>query len=78
MTSQTDLLYMDDLRLGRRFQSGTYVMEVERMKAFAAGFDPQPFHLHEAAAAASIFQGLAAGGWRTASVAMRLLTIPPP
>jgi acyl dehydratase len=66
-------LYLEDLQVGQRFVSGTYLMELERMKAFAEEFDPQPFHLDEAAAQASVFQGLAATGWYTAAVAMRLL-----
>src|SRR5713226_3079355 len=49
------------------------VMEPARIKEFAAEFDPQPFHLDERAAQASIFKGLAASGWHTAAVAMRLL-----
>lgn len=48
-------------------------MEAARMKEFAAEFDPQPFHLDETAAQASVFKGLAASGWHTAAVAMRLL-----
>jgi acyl dehydratase len=48
-------------------------MDAERIKAFAAEFDPQPFHLDEEAARGSIFQGLAASGWHTASVTMRLM-----
>ena len=48
-------------------------MEAARIKEFAAEFDPQPFHLDEAAAEASVFRGLAASGWHTAAVAMRLL-----
>jgi acyl dehydratase len=48
-------------------------MEASRIKAFAAEFDPQPFHLDESAAQASVFRGLAASGWHTAAVAMRLL-----
>ena len=48
-------------------------MEESRMKAFAAEFDPQPFHLDESAAEASVFGGLAASGWHTAAAAMRLL-----
>lgn len=43
------------------------------MKAFAAEFDPQPFHLDAAAAQASIFGGLAASGWHTAAITMRLM-----
>ena len=71
--SEMEHLYLDDLRVGQQFTSGTYLMEAARMKEFAAEFDPQPFHLDEAAAEASIFGGLAASGWHTAAVAMRLL-----
>src|SRR5258708_26720390 len=66
-------LYLDDLYVGQRFASGTYLMEGTRIKEFAAEFDPQPFHLDESAAEASVFKGLAASGWHTAAVAMRLL-----
>src|ERR1700687_6208072 len=66
-------LYLNDLHVGQRFTSGTYLMEETRIKEFAAEFDPQPFHLDEAAAEASLFKGLAASGWHTAAVAMRLL-----
>jgi acyl dehydratase len=69
----TEKLYLEDLQVGQRFSSGTYLMEASRIKEFAAEFDPQPFHLDEAAARASVFQGLAASGWHTAAVAMRLL-----
>jgi acyl dehydratase len=48
-------------------------MNEDRMKAFAAEFDPQPFHLNEAAARNSIFRGLAASGWHTAAATMRLV-----
>jgi acyl dehydratase len=68
-----DLLYLDDMQVGLKFSSATYLMTEERIKAFAAEFDPQPFHLDEAAAQASIFRGLAASGWHTAAVTMRLL-----
>ena len=66
-------LYLEDLRVGQRFTSGFYQIDEDRLKAYAAEFDPQPFHLDEAAARASIFHGLAASGWHTASVTMRLL-----
>ena len=66
-------LYLDDLHVGQRFTSGTYQMEEERMKAFAAEFDPQPFHLDDAAAKSSFFHGLAASGWHTAAATMRLM-----
>jgi len=66
-------VYLDDLQVGQRFTSGTYVIEEAQIKAFASEFDPQSFHLDETAAQASIFKGLAASGWHTAAVAMRLL-----
>ena len=66
-------LHFDDLQVGQRFTSGTYIIEEAQIRAFAAEFDPQPFHLDENAAQASIFKGLAASGWHTAAIAMRLL-----
>ena len=66
-------LYLEDLSVGQHFTSGTYHMDADRMKAFAAEFDPQPFHLDEAAAKDSVFHGLAASGWHTAAATMRLL-----
>ena len=67
-------LYLDDIAPGQRFNGTTRIrIEEDRIKTFAAEFDPQPFHLDEAAAAASIFRGLAASGWHTAAVTMRLL-----
>ena len=68
-----DPLYLDDMHIGMKFISGTYLMTEDRIKSFAAEFDPQPFHLDEAAARNSVFQGLAASGWHTAAVAMRLI-----
>lgn len=65
-------LYLDDLHVGQQFTSGTHQMNADRMKAFAAEFDPQPFHLDERAAQDSIFRGLAASGWHTAAVTMQL------
>jgi acyl dehydratase len=66
-------LYLDDLYLGQRFASGTYLMAEARIKEFAAEFDPQPFHLDDPAAKMSVFKGLVASGWHTAAVTMRLL-----
>jgi len=66
-------LYLDDLQVGQRFNSGTYLIDETQINAFAAAFDPQPFHLDESAAQGSIFKGLAASGWHTAAVATRLL-----
>ena len=73
MTKRMEQLYLEDLAVGQRFTSGTHVMEAARIKEFAAEFDPQPFHIDESAAEASVFKGLAASGWHTAAVAMRLL-----
>ncbi len=67
-------LYLEDFTPGQRFAGSTYIrIEENRVKTFASEFDPQPFHLDEGAANASIFRGLAASGWHTAAVTMRLL-----
>ena len=73
VASPAKVFYLDDLRVGQKFSSGTYRMDTDRIKAFAAEFDPQPFHLDEAAARNSVFRGLAASGWHTAAATMRLL-----
>jgi acyl dehydratase len=65
--------YLEDFAVGQTFGSGRLRVEKERIKTFAAEFDPQPFHLDEAAARDSIFRGLAASGWHTAALTMRLL-----
>lgn len=69
----TAALYLEDLEVGARFTSGEYRMQTAEIKAFAAQFDPQPFHLDEEAAKRSLFQGLAASGWHTAAITMRLM-----
>jgi len=69
----TDSLFLDDLHIGRRFGSGSHRLDVDEIKRFAGEFDPQPFHLDEESAAASVLAGLAASGWHTAAVTMRLL-----
>jgi acyl dehydratase/ribonuclease HI len=66
-------LYLEDLHVGQRFTSGTYRMDESRIKAFAEEFDPQAFHLDDAAARNTVFRGLAASGWHTAAVTMRLM-----
>ncbi len=65
--------YLEDYAPGQTFGSGRLRVDKERVKAFAAEFDPQPFHLDEAAATSTIFAGLAASGWHTAAMTMRLL-----
>ncbi|HKC04033.1 MAG TPA: MaoC family dehydratase [Sphingomicrobium sp.] len=59
--------------VGQRFTSAPHVLDAEQIKRFAAEFDPQPFHLDDEAAAASLFDGLAASGWHTAALTMRML-----
>lgn len=66
-------VYLEDLAVGQVYESGTVAITAAGIKAFARKFDPQPFHLDEAAAQESIFAGLAASGWYTASLTMRLL-----
>jgi len=65
--------YLEDFAVGQTFGSGRLRVDKERIKTFAAEFDPQPFHLDEAAASNSLFRGLAASGWHTAALTMRLL-----
>jgi acyl dehydratase len=65
-------LYLEDVQVGQRFLSGTALVEEAEIKAFAERFDPQPFHLDDAAAQETLFAGLAASGWHTAAITMRL------
>jgi acyl dehydratase len=66
--------YLEDYEVAQTFGGAARIrVDKERVKSFAAEFDPQPFHLDEAAAARSIFRGLAASGWHTAAITMRLL-----
>jgi acyl dehydratase len=65
--------YLDDLHVGQCFTSGSYLLDEAQIKRFASEFDPQPFHLDGEAAKATLFGGLAASGWHTAAVTMRLL-----
>lgn len=66
--------YFEDLAIGQKYHStNTVTVTAERIKAFASEFDPQPFHLDEEAAKASFFGGLAASGWHTTAMTMRLL-----
>jgi acyl dehydratase len=65
--------YLEDFAVGQTFRTGRVQIDNERIKTFAAEFDPQPFHLDEEAARDTIFGGLAASGWHTAAVTMKLL-----
>lgn len=69
--------YLEDFHAGQSFLSGSARIDQERIQSFAAEFDPQPFHLDADAARASIFGGLAASGWHTAALTMRLLVDSP-
>ena len=80
MLSKTDAatiadkrLYLEDFAVGQIYRSGSLTITAADIKAYAAQFDPQPFHLDETAAKATIFGGLAASGWHTAALTMRLL-----
>jgi acyl dehydratase len=66
-------LYLEDLQTGQRFVSETFTLTSAAIKQFASEFDPQPFHLDENAAEKSLFAGLAASGWHTAAISMRLM-----
>ena len=68
----SDHLYLDDLHVGQRFTSGIHKLDEAQIKAFAIQFDPQPFHTDEHAAERTFFKGLAASGWHTAAITMRL------
>ncbi|MDB5803349.1 MAG: MaoC family dehydratase [Betaproteobacteria bacterium] len=65
--------YLEDYAVGQKYSSGRLKLDPARVKSFAAEFDPQPFHLDEEAAQATLFRGLAASGWHTAALTMRLL-----
>ena len=65
--------YLEDFEMGQTFNSGRLKIDRERIKSFAAEFDPQPFHLDEDAARDTMFGGLAASGWHTAAITMKLL-----
>jgi acyl dehydratase len=65
--------YLDDLVAGERFALGSHTFQADEIKAFAKRFDPQLFHIDEAAAQRSHFGALCASGWHTACVWMRLM-----
>jgi acyl dehydratase len=66
-------LFLEDLTVGQIFESRREQVDAEAIEAFAREFDPQPFHLDEEAAKATLFGGLAASGWHTAALTMRLI-----
>ena len=66
-------LYLEDLHVGQSWVSAPHLIDAEQIKAFASEFDPQPFHLSEDGAVGTLFGSLAASGWHTAAITMRLL-----
>ena len=73
MSDMPETLYLDDLTVGQRFEAGPIKVTAAEIVAYARSFDPQPFHLDEDAAKATFFGGLAASGWHTASLTMRMV-----
>ena len=67
------MLYLDDIKPGDQYTTQTYKMTEDEITAFARSFDPQPFHTDKEAAKDTFFQGLAASGWHTAAITMRLI-----
>ena len=65
--------WFDDLKVGMRFSTGEKLVTHEDIVRFAREFDPQPFHLDEAAAQRTALKGIAASGWHTAALSMRLI-----
>lgn len=73
MSLYLEPLYLDDLFVGQRFTSRAHELDAAQIVAFARQFDPQAFHLDDEAARDTMFGGLAASGWHTAAITMRLL-----
>ena len=69
--------FLEDIEAGQSFRTGTLRVTLEEIKRFAREFDPQPFHVDEEAAKSSFFGGLAASGWHTAALTMRLIVDAP-
>lgn len=65
--------YLEDFAAGQVYRSNRLQVDKGQILAFASQFDPQPYHLDEELARNSVFKGLAASGWHTAAMTMRLL-----
>lgn len=65
-------IHLDDFEAGRTYELGSHAVSHDEIVAFARAWDPQPFHLDDAAAAGSIYGGVIASGWHTVCIFMRL------
>jgi len=73
MLRRMNKLYLEDLSVGQRFVSAEQTLDADAIIGFATKYDPQPFHIDEAAARDTLFAGLAASGWHTACTTMQLI-----
>jgi len=73
IAQRNGVFHLEDLRVGQRFRSGTHALDEAQIKSFARQFDPQPFHVDDDQARDTLFGGLAASGWHTAAITMRLM-----
>ncbi len=73
IAQRNGVFHLEDLRVGQRFRSGTHALDEAQIKSFARQFDPQPFHVDDDQARDTLFVGLAASGWHTAAITMRLM-----
>ena len=72
-SAPTKRYYWEDFPVGRVMALGSTIVQREATLEFARQFDPQPFHLDDAAAEASLFKKLSASGWHTCAMTMRLM-----
>ena len=73
IAQRNGVFHFEDLHVGQRFSSGTHALDEAQIKSFARQFDPQPFHVDADQARDTLFGGLAASGWHTAAITMRLM-----
>ena len=69
----SSLLHFEDFQAGQKYELGSYAVSAEEIVAFAREFDPQPMHVNDEEAKKTLLGGLAASGWHTCAIAMRLL-----
>ena len=73
IAQRNGVFHFEDLHVGQRFSSGTHALDEAQIKSFARQFDPQPFYVDDDQARDTLFGGLAASGWHTAAITMRLM-----